>query len=362
MRTPAATACATAPAADATQSLLQTNRLLLDQALALVLAHQRPGAPDYERPVGVHLRHVIEHFEALLDPPLGAVVDYDARPRDRRLERDPAHACSRLLALDDRLRSLGREQLSRGVTVRGLAGLDGELAFVVGSTVARELAFVASHAVHHFALLLAHCEAHHIAVDESFGTAPATRAHARLQPAAGEPMTPSHPPTSPLRTRRRPALRAALGAAAGALMASWFASPPAQAAEPPINTLKNSFFSSRTDTAINGYDTVAYFTVGRPVKGQDSFVTEWMGAKWKFASAANLALFKADPVKYAPQYGGYCAYGVAQGSLVKVEPEQFTVRDGKLFLNYDADIQAKWLADPARFIQEADRRFQSLLR
>ena len=58
----------------------------------------------------------------------------------------------------------------------------------------------------------------------------------------------------------------------------------ADAAEPPINTLKNSFFASRTDTAINGYDTVAYFTDGKPVKGLDSFVTEWMGAKWKFSS------------------------------------------------------------------------------
>ena len=136
----------------------------------------------------------------------------------------------------------------------------------------------------------------------------------------------------------------------------------AGAAEPPINTLKNSFFSGRTDTAINGYDTVAYFTVGKPVKGLDSFVAEWMGAKWKFASQANLELFKASPDKYAPQYGGYCAYGVAQGYLVKVEPEQFTVRDGKLYLNYDADVQSKWLKEPAGYIKDADNKFTGLLR
>lgn len=136
---------------------------------------------------------------------------------------------------------------------------------------------------------------------------------------------------------------------------------PAHAAEPPINTLKNSLFGGRTDTAINGYDTVAYFTVGKPVKGQDGFVHEWMGAKWKFSSAANLELFKANPEKYAPQYGGYCAYGVTQDSLVKVEPDQFTVRDGKLYLNYDADVQAKWAKDPAGYIKAADAKFQQLL-
>ncbi len=136
---------------------------------------------------------------------------------------------------------------------------------------------------------------------------------------------------------------------------------PAFAAQPAINTLKNSVFGGRTDTAINGYDTVAYFTVGKPVMGSDAFVHDWMGARWKFASQANLDLFKASPEKYAPQYGGYCAYGVAQGALVKVEPDQFTLRDGKLYLNYDAEVQAKWLKDPAGFIKTADARFAALL-
>ena len=139
-------------------------------------------------------------------------------------------------------------------------------------------------------------------------------------------------------------------------------STAAWAASPPVNTLKNSVFGGRTDTAINGYDTVAYFTVGKPVKGLDTLVHEWMGAKWKFSTQANLDLFKANPEKYAPQYGGYCAYGVTQDNLVKVEPDQFTVRDGKLYLNYDADIQAKWLKDPAGFIKQADAKFQALLK
>jgi YHS domain-containing protein len=135
----------------------------------------------------------------------------------------------------------------------------------------------------------------------------------------------------------------------------------ARAAQPPVNTLKNSVFGGHTETAINGYDTVAYFTVGKPVPGRDNLVYEWMGAKWKFSSQANLDLFKANPEKYAPQYGGYCAYGVAQGALVKVEPDQFTVREGKLYLNYDADVQATWRKDPAGYIKDADARFPTLL-
>jgi YHS domain-containing protein len=129
----------------------------------------------------------------------------------------------------------------------------------------------------------------------------------------------------------------------------------------PVNTLKNSFFSSQTDTAINGYDSVAYFTKTAPVKGLDAHTYEWKGAKWKFSSEANLELFKNNPEKYAPQYGGYCAYGVATDSLVKVDPDQFTIHEGKLYLNYDVSIQKDWLKDIPGYIRKADARFQSLL-
>ncbi|MBI5718787.1 MAG: YHS domain-containing protein [Burkholderiales bacterium] len=155
------------------------------------------------------------------------------------------------------------------------------------------------------------------------------------------------------RTQRRWLLALA---AAGLL-----ASAPALAA-PPINTLGGGVISRRSDTAILGYDTVAYFTVGKPVKGQDRFATEWKGAKWKFASQSNLDLFKSDPEKYAPQYGGYCAYGVAQDNLVSIEPDKFSVREGKLYLNYNAEVQALWLKDPAGFIRQADAKFTALLK
>ena len=130
----------------------------------------------------------------------------------------------------------------------------------------------------------------------------------------------------------------------------------------PINTLKGGLLGGRSDTAILGYDTVAYFTDGKPVKGQDTLATEWMGAKWKFASQAHLDLFKASPEKYAPQYGGYCAYGVSQDHLVSIEPDKFKVVAGKLYLNYDAEVQATWNKDTAGYIKQADGKFAALLK
>lgn len=140
----------------------------------------------------------------------------------------------------------------------------------------------------------------------------------------------------------------------------------AVAAQPPINTYgKGGTFLTdppRTDVAIKGYDTVAYFTQSKPVKGSDQFVTMYKGAKWKFASKENLEAFTKEPEKYAPQYGGYCAYGVAQGYLVKIEPEEFKVIDGKLYLNYDSDVSKKWNKDTAGYIKTADKNFPEALK
>jgi YHS domain-containing protein len=137
-------------------------------------------------------------------------------------------------------------------------------------------------------------------------------------------------------------------------------------AAPRINTFGTGggYFSDppRTDVAIRGYDPVAYFTDGKPVPGKPEFSTEYEGAKWQFASQDHLDKFKADPARFAPQYGGYCAYGVANGNLVKIEPDQWTIIDGKLYLNYDADVQKKWKKDPAGYNQQADAKFDALLK
>lgn len=130
----------------------------------------------------------------------------------------------------------------------------------------------------------------------------------------------------------------------------------------PVNTLDGGFFEHDTGIAIRGYDPVAYFLDGKPEPGSDAYTTSWMGATWKFSSAAHLQQFKADPAKYAPQYGGYCAYGVAKDNLVKIEPDEWTIIDGKLYLNYDADVQKKWKQDVPGYIKQANEKFPVLLK
>ncbi len=131
-----------------------------------------------------------------------------------------------------------------------------------------------------------------------------------------------------------------------------------------INTLeKKGLFSYQPNgIAIRGYDTVAYFTDGKPVEGNDQFTTEWQGATWKFSSQENLDLFTSEPEKFAPQYGGYCAYGVAQKNLVKIEPDQWTIHDDKLYLNYNAKLNKEWKMDIPGYISSADELFESLLK
>lgn len=112
--------------------------------------------------------------------------------------------------------------------------------------------------------------------------------------------------------------------------------------------------------AIKGYDPVAYFTQSKPVKGSAAFTQQYMGATWWFASAADRDQFAAMPEKYAPQYGGYCAYGVSRGHTVSVDPEAWRVVDGKLFLNYSKGVQKDWLKDVPGNIKLADRNWPGL--
>lgn len=129
----------------------------------------------------------------------------------------------------------------------------------------------------------------------------------------------------------------------------------ALAAEPPVYT---GTFSS---TAVDGYDPVAYFVAGKPVKGDKKFKTEWNGAEWHFANAENLASFKADPAKYAPQYGGYCAWAVSQGYTASADPDAWKIVDGKLYLNYNQEIQERWQKETASLIAKADQNWPTVL-
>jgi YHS domain-containing protein len=112
--------------------------------------------------------------------------------------------------------------------------------------------------------------------------------------------------------------------------------------------------------AIKGYDPVAYFTESKPTKGKPEFTTTWQEATWYFASAKNRDLFKSAPEKYAPQYGGFCAYGVSRNYKVKIEPEAWAIVDGKLYLNYDLDVAKEWNTNRAGYIKKADANWVGL--
>ena len=122
----------------------------------------------------------------------------------------------------------------------------------------------------------------------------------------------------------------------------------------PALAQKAEVYSSWLGAAIRGTDPVAYFTEGRPVEGSRKFMHEWKGATWRFASAANRDAFAAAPEKYAPQYGGYCAYGVANGYTVSTVPEAWSIVDGKLYLNYSLGVRADWLKDVPGYIRKAN--------
>lgn len=127
----------------------------------------------------------------------------------------------------------------------------------------------------------------------------------------------------------------------------------ASAAVDPIN--KNVF-----GTALKGYDAVAYFKEGKPVKGKDDFRHEWMGAKWYFASAENRDEFAKNPEKYAPQFGGYCAWAVAHNYTASIDPEAWKIIEGKLYLNYSKDVQKKWEQDIPGFIKQGNENWPKL--
>lgn len=114
--------------------------------------------------------------------------------------------------------------------------------------------------------------------------------------------------------------------------------------------------------AIDGYDPVAYFTEAKPEKGAPEYSTQWNGARWQFASAEHRDAFVAAPEKFAPQFGGYCAYGMAQGHTAKIEPDVWTIVDGKLYLNFDQDVRGKWQANQGQFIKDAGANWPKVLR
>ena len=147
--------------------------------------------------------------------------------------------------------------------------------------------------------------------------------------------------------------RTFLAATAAAIPAAALAPSSALAAQPPV-------FASG-GIAINGYDPVAYFTESKPVEGSATFTSDWDGATLQFASAENKALFDADPVKYAPAYGGYCAYAVSKGYTASTDPGAWSIHNDRLYLNYSKSVRALWSLNKNGHIASADANWPAVL-
>ncbi len=117
---------------------------------------------------------------------------------------------------------------------------------------------------------------------------------------------------------------------------------------------------TNTGLGIRGYDPVAYFTVGAPTKGDFGITTVVDGTTYRFASEENKKLFEADPAKYLPQFGGFCAYGLANGVKVDADPELWTIADGRLFLNLAPPVQERFSKDVSGFVKAADEKWVDL--
>ncbi len=154
---------------------------------------------------------------------------------------------------------------------------------------------------------------------------------------------------------RRAFLTAIFAGGAGLAAAPLLLNSPAMAGKAEI------FTGLKPGLAVAGYDPVAYFTENKPVMGDASITLDYKGARWLFASVANRDAFKADPEKYAPQYGGYCAYAVSQGYTAKGEPEVWTIVDGKLYLNFSKGVQRRWRRDIPGHIKSANANWPGVL-
>ena len=152
-----------------------------------------------------------------------------------------------------------------------------------------------------------------------------------------------------------PTRRSFLIQTATAAPALWLAShaTPALASEPPV--------FQRRGRAIGGTDPVAYFTQGAPVDGSRAITHDWMGATWRFASEDHRAMFVADPVRYAPQFGGYCAFAASRGYVAGTRPDAWSIEGGRLYLNANRRVRTQWLAELPDIIAQGEANWPGIL-
>ena len=150
----------------------------------------------------------------------------------------------------------------------------------------------------------------------------------------------------------RPTRRACLGLLSGLPLLGL--ARPAWAASPEVFAMDG--------LAIGGTDPVAYFEQNAPVPGVSDFALMWRGATWVFASADSMEAFEMNPDAYAPQFGGYCAYALAQGSLAASVPEAWTIYQHRLYLNYSVAVRQHWQADIPGYLAQASAYWPAILR
>jgi YHS domain-containing protein len=112
--------------------------------------------------------------------------------------------------------------------------------------------------------------------------------------------------------------------------------------------------------AIDGYDPVAFFKDHAPIRGSSTISYNWGGATWYFASEENKDAFATDPEKYSPQYGGYCAYGTADGHKAPTQADTWSIVDGKLYFNYNKQVQKSWSKNQVELIKKADENWPTV--
>jgi YHS domain-containing protein len=120
--------------------------------------------------------------------------------------------------------------------------------------------------------------------------------------------------------------------------------------------------NAKKGVAIRGYDPVAYFEMGKPIQGKEDHGYSWRGVMWHFANEANKKLFSAAPEKYAPQFGGYCAFAASRNYVYDADPTFWKIVDGKLYLNYNAEAKAEWEKDITGNIAKGNTNWPGLLK
>lgn len=149
--------------------------------------------------------------------------------------------------------------------------------------------------------------------------------------------------------------------AVAAALAGWKLVQHAKSADPKPEIYQSGHSDDGQKLALGGYDAVAYHKQNKALEGSDEYVFVWSNATWRFASSENRTEFQNNPEKYAPQYGGYCAYGVAQGYAVHGDPKAWRIINGRLFLNYNKEVQQTWNEAPETYITEADANWPDAL-